>query len=156
MNNTPNTRALQHLLIQGFTPYTCAAAVSLRLVSSSSLDTHPWAVVMDGQGSRDWCTLLPEEDPLRPLMFQAAENSSSTSPTVLCHLQGTFLIIPLTVDEVRHAGSRLEVAKNLNVTPPSLDGIKAIPLDVLEQEMKRRRRELKGDQQDQPPESAQD
>jgi hypothetical protein len=134
MNIDANCRALQHLLVQGFTLYTTPAAVCIRRSVPNVLDGHSWAIVLDA-ASQAWLQHLPEEDVLRPLLVAAATGTSR----VLCHLEGVYLDLDLEVDQVRHAHSRLEVAKNLSVEPPSLDGIMAIPEEVLQQELKRRK-----------------
>jgi len=139
MSQNANTRALQHLLLQGFTPYTCQAAVCTRLQAPLVLETHPWAVVME-RGAALWCGRLLDDDPMRPRFLEAAEGASQAQPRVLCHYDGIFLALPLVVDEVRHAQARLEIAKNLSVVPTSLDGLAAVPDDILKLELRRRKK----------------
>lgn len=143
MNINANARALQHLLVQGFTLYTCPAAVCTRLAAPLVLETHPWAVTFESSGSAEWCAQLKEDDPLRARMLEASQGATKKDPTVLCHFEGFYLALPLEVNEVRHAAARLEVAKNLAVEPPSAEGLQALPSEILEQELKRRRREEK-------------
>jgi len=144
MNTNANTRAIQHLLVQGFTPYTCQAAVCTRLHAPLVLETHPWAVIME-RGAALWCERLLEDDEMRPHFLAAAEAASPVQPSVLCCYKGTFLVLPLLVDEVRHARARLEVANNLGVQPTSLEGLAAVPANVLKLELKRREREAQSD-----------
>ncbi len=132
-------RALQHLLVQGFTLYTCPAAVCTRLGAPLIMETHPWAVYFES-GAVEWCAQLKDDDPLRARMAEAASQATKKDPWALCHFEGVYLALPLAVDEVRHARARLEVAKNLSVEPPSIEGVMAIPDDILELELKRRRK----------------
>lgn len=149
MNTNANTRAIQHLLVQGFTPYTCPAAVCTRLGAPIVLETHPWAIIFESSGSAEWAARLLEDDPLRAHMVGAAQGASLATPKVLCHWDGVYLALPLAVDEVRHARARLEVAKNLGVEPTSLEGLAAVPEDVLRLELKRRKRQDSGEKEGQ-------
>jgi hypothetical protein len=143
MNINAHARALQHLLVQGFTLYTCPAAICVRMCAPLVLEAHTWACYFVDSGAIDWCSRLDEADPWRAVMMEAAEGATPKTPLVLCHFDAMFLALPLQVDEVRHAKARLEVAKNLDVEPPSLEGVRAIPDDVLELELKRRKREAR-------------
>lgn len=140
MNINESGRALQHLLVTGFTLYTAPAAVCTRLVEPRVLESHPWAVTLD-VASGPWCARLPEDDPWRGAFIDAAALATSKQPSVLCHYEGVLLPLPLVVAQARHARARLEVAKNLGVTPTPLEGLPAVPDAILEAELRRRQRE---------------
>lgn len=140
MNINANCRALQHLLVQNFTLYTCPAAVALRLVAPPALEGHAWAVQLDHR-SGPWCEQLKEDDPWRQTFIDAANLAGPKVPFVLCHRDGQFLACQMKTQDVRHVMARLEVAKNLDVVPTSLEGLVAVPDEVLEQEVRRRKKE---------------
>lgn len=152
MNINAHARAMQHLLVQGFTLYTCPAAVCTRLYAPEVLESHAWAATLDA-ASGAWCErLLLTRDPWRAVFLDAAGQAFAAQlPVALCHHRGTFLALPLATEHVRHAYARLEVAANLGVAPTPLDGLLAVPDALLEQELRRRRREAAVD--DSPPAS---
>jgi hypothetical protein len=133
------TRATQHLLVQGFTLYTCAAAVATRLVAPRLLDgpEHTWAVLFDAS-SLGWCAQLPKDDRLIEHFAEAAVRSSNPkTPHVLCHTLGDFLVLPLDVTDVRHARMLIESAVALGKAPPA-ERLEAFPDELIEREAKRR------------------
>lgn len=103
------TRALQHLIIQGFKLYTNEAADALRSIGPSALDDpdHAWAVLL-GEGM------------------------------VQCSWGGVQMLIPLTPDDVRDALLKLETAVTLSIAP-AVERLQAFPDELLQREMKRRR-----------------
>lgn len=136
---SPETRAIQHLLVQGFTPYSCAAAVCTRLVAPRVLDNpdHSWAVACN-PGSLEWTAMLSDDDPLKAELGEAAVRSANPkTPHVLCHTAGTRLLVPLTVDDVRDARMRIEAAVALGKAPPA-ERLEAFPDELIEREAKRR------------------
>jgi hypothetical protein len=133
------TRATQHLLVQGFTLYTCAAAVATRLVAPELLDEpeHPWAVLFDSS-SLDWTAMLPEGDPLRAELAESAVRSADPkTPHVLCHVSGARLMVPLMPADVRDARMRIESAVTLSLSPPP-ERLEAYPDELIEAEARRR------------------
>jgi hypothetical protein len=136
---SPETRATQHLIIQGFELYSCAAAVATRFVARHLLDApaHPWAVVC-GIDALQWVAMLPEDDPLKAELGEAAVRSSNPkTPHVLCHTQGERLLVPLVVTDVRDARMRIEAAVMLGKAPPA-ERLEAFPDELIEREAKRR------------------
>lgn len=109
MPQHPQTRALQHLLIQGFTLYTDEAATAMRAQGGSSLDNpnHAHAIVMRGG-------------------------------VVQCFWGGMQLMVPLEVNEVRDARLKLETAVTLQLAPPT-EKLEAFPDEMLRRELKRRK-----------------
>jgi hypothetical protein len=138
---SPETRATQHLLVQGFTLYPCAAAVCSRLTARGLLDdpSHAWAVLCDSR-SLDWTAMLADDDPLKPLFVDAAVRSATpTTPHVVCHTQGGWLLLPLVTVDVRDARMRIEAAVALGKAPPA-ERLEAFPDELIEREAKRRRK----------------
>jgi hypothetical protein len=132
------TRATQRLLVQGFTLYSCAAAVSTRLVARSLLDdpNHAWAVLCDSR-SLGWTATLPDDDPLKAPLGEAAVHSADPlTPHVLCHTQGGLLLVPLGPDTL-NARMRIEGAVALGKAPP-VERLEAFPDELIEREAKRR------------------
>lgn len=133
------TRAIQHLLIQGFTLYTCTAAVCTRLVSRAVLDdpAHSWVVIC-GPNSLQWTAMLQEDDPLRSHLAEAAVRSADPkTPHVVCHTAGSTLLVPLTVADVHDARLRIEAAVILGKSPPA-EKLEAFPDELIEREAKKR------------------
>lgn len=132
---SPETRATQHLLVQGFTLYPCAAAVCTRLVAPSVLDepNHAWAVLFDADSMR-WVAMLPEGDRLRDVFLEAAARGG-----VICHAQGGLLGLPLVVTDVRDARMRIEAAVALGKAPPA-ERLEAFSDEALARESERRAR----------------
>jgi hypothetical protein len=137
---TSETRALQHLTIQGFTIYTCAAAVCTRLVAPSLLDDpeHTWAVVCD-RDSQQWLSMLPEGDPLAATLGDAALRSAAGHQHAVCHTLGGLIVAPLDPgDEVlRRARVRIEGAITLGKQPPT-EKLEAFSDELIEREAARR------------------
>ncbi len=136
---SPETRAMQHLLVQGFELHTAAAAVCSRLVAPQVLDDpqRAWAVLFDSR-SIDWTAQLPEGDPLRDSFAEAAVRSADPStPHVLCHTRGGRLLAPLAVTDVRDARMRIEAAVALGKSPPA-ERLEAFPDELIEREAARR------------------
>jgi len=108
MAQSKETRALQHLLLQGFTLYTSEAADALRARGPSSLDdpAHAYAVVL-GSGM------------------------------VQCCWGGAQLLVPLATDDVRDARLKLETAVTLRLAPP-VEKLEAFPDELIQREAKRR------------------
>lgn len=133
-------RALQHLLVQGFTLYTAPAAVCTRLVDRALLDdpAHAWAVYFT-PGAIRWTGALPVDDPLRDVFGEAAVLSGApATPHVVCHTQGGRLLLPLEVNDVRDARLRVEAGVALGKAPPA-ERLEAFPDELIEREAKRRR-----------------
>lgn len=146
-------RALQHLLVQGFTLYPAPAAVCTRLVLRPVLDDpgHAWAVYF----TRDalvWTGHLLDDDPLAAIFGAAAVRSSASAPHVVCHTQGSMLLVPLEVADVRRIRMRIEAAIALGKTPTA-DRLEAFPDELIEREAKRRRKRAKRAKSNQPQES---
>src|SRR3972149_1264090 len=97
MAQSKETRALQHLLLQGFTLYTSEAADALRARGPSSLDdpAHAYAVVL-GSGM------------------------------VQCCWGGAQLLVPLATDDVRDARLKLGTAGTVRVAPRPLEGRRGV------------------------------
>lgn len=132
-------RALQHLLVQGFTLYTTAAAVGVRLLDSGILDNpeHAWAIQFDRR-SLEHTSRLPESDPLRATFADAAVRSAAPDAQhVVCHTQGALLMVPLKVADVRTARMRIEAAIALGKAPPA-ERLEAFPDELIEREAARR------------------
>jgi hypothetical protein len=146
MNTDPTCRALQHLLVQGFTLYTCPAAVCTRLAAPALLDSleHAWAVTFDADSQR-WVAALPEIDSLSSVFVEASIKAVAT-PHVVCHTQGETLVLPLEATDVRQARMRIESAVILKLAPP-VERLEAYPDELIEREAKRRaaRRNGQGD-----------
>jgi hypothetical protein len=145
---SPETRAMQHLLVQGFTVYPFAAAVCTRLVARQLLDdpSHTWAVVC-GPGALEWVALMPDGDPLKTEFGATAVSSSDVkTPHVLCHTAGQRILVPLAVTDVRDARLRIETAVSLGKVPTA-DRLETFPDELIEREAKRRAkmRERQGD-----------
>jgi hypothetical protein len=133
------TRATQHLLVQGFTLYTCAAAVATRLVAPRLLDgpEHTWAVLFDSS-SIEWTAMLPEDDPLRAELAESAVRSADPkTPHALCHASGARLMVPLLPADVRDVRMRIESAVALSLSPPP-ERLEAYPDQLIEAEARRR------------------
>lgn len=142
MNVNAQGRALQHLLVQGFTLYTVPAAVCTRLVDRALLDdpAHAWAVYFTA-GAIVWTGRLGLDDPLREVFGDAAVRSGTpTTPHVVCQTQGGRLLLPLEVTDVREARMRIEAAVMVGKPPPEAD-LDAIPEPLLERELRRRARQ---------------
>lgn len=136
----PETRAMQRLLVQGFTLYPCAAAVSTRLVERGLLDdpAHAWAVVCDSR-SLSWTAMLPDDDPLKVQLAEAAMRSADPqTPHALCHTQGGLLLVPLGPDTL-NARMRIEAAVALGKAPAT-ERLEAFPDELIEREAMRRAR----------------
>lgn len=144
-------RALQHLLVQGFTLYTAPAAVCTRLAGARQIldePQHSWAVTFDSE-SIGWSSMLSDDDPLKTQFDEAAVRSARPrEPHVVCHAEGERIICPLTVDDVRDVRMTLEAAIALQRAPAR--ELQAIPDDLLEREL--RRRELVRERASLPPE----
>lgn len=143
----PETRAIQHLLVQGFTIHSCAAAVCTRLTAPRLLDdpSHAWAVLCDAS-SLEWVALLPQDDPLKADLGEASVRSADpNTPHVLCHTAGGRLLVPLAVPDVRDARMRIEAAVALGKAPAA-ERLEAFPDELIEREAKRRaKRKAQGD-----------
>lgn len=141
----PETRARQHLLLQGFTVYPCHAAVCVALIARSVLDnpSHPWAIELDADAQR-WTSMLLDDDnsPLAQNMRQGALLAGAGSPHVLTHTLGGLLLTPLVVADVREARMRIEAAVTLGKAPPA-ERLKAFPDELIEREAKRRQKQRK-------------
>jgi hypothetical protein len=142
---SPETRATQRLLVQGFILYPCAAAVSTRLVARSLLDdpNHAWAVLCDSR-SLDWTAMLADDDPLKAQLAEAAVRSTSGAPHALCHTQGGLLLVPLGPDTL-NARMRIETAVALGKAPPA-ERLEAFPDELIEREAKRRAKRKERDE----------
>lgn len=136
MEVSPETRALQHLLVQGFTLYPARAAICTRLVDKSILDNpgHVWAVFFE----QPLTFALPEEDGLAQIFFQAAQSATSQQ-VVICHSQGSYLLVPLTVTDVREAKMKIDSAVAVGMAPPE-EKLEAFPEELIEREYKRRQK----------------
>src|SRR5688572_21893596 len=108
MAQPKETRARQHLLLQGFTLYTMEAADALRAVGSKTLEdpSHAWAVE------------LPDN-------------------YVQCHVSGEKIILPLDPAVILDARLRIEAAVMLGKTPPA-EKLEAFPDELIQREAKRR------------------
>lgn len=136
---SPEIRATQHLLVQGFTIYSCAAAVCTRLTAPRLLDdpSHAWAVLCDSR-SLEWTSMLPEGDPLKADLGEAAVRSADPmTPHVLCHTQGGRVLVPLMATDVRDARMRIEAAVALGKAPAA-ERLEAFPDELIEREAARR------------------
>jgi hypothetical protein len=138
MNTDSHTRALQHLIVQGFTLYTAAAAVCTRLVDRALLDEprHVWAVYF-GSNSLDWTARLANDDPLQEAFGAAAVRSARGAPHVVCHTLGGVLVVPLDVTACRDARMRIEGAIAQGKAPPP-ERLEAFSDDMIEREAQRR------------------
>jgi hypothetical protein len=148
---SPEIRARQHLIVQGFTTYTCTAAVCTRLVDPQVLDDpeHAWAVLFDSRSLR-WTSMLPEGDPLRNSFAEAAVRSAAPgNPHALCRAAGSTLLVPLVVTDVLNARMRIEAAVALGKVPPA-ERLSAYPDELIEREAARRAK-LKAQLGDVPP-----
>ena len=141
MSQSPETRALQHLLLQGFTLYPLPAAVATRLVARSLLDdpAHSWAVIA-AEGALEWTSQLAADDPLlADLVDVAMRSADPKTPHALCQTAGARLLVPLSVTDVRDARMRIEAAVTLG-RAPSPERLEAFPVELLERELRRRGR----------------
>lgn len=151
------TKAMQHLIVQGFTLYPCAAAVTTRLVAPSLLDDpqHAWAVLFDASAQR-WLAMLPKDDPLASTFGEAALRSTVT-PHAVCQTMGERLVVPLDPGDqvLRTARVRIEGAVTLAKAPPT-ERLEAFPDELIEREAARRakRREQGDGLSDSQPEPA--
>jgi hypothetical protein len=155
MMNTDLTRALQHLLVQGFALYPCAAAVCMRRLEPAILTNpnHAWAVYFDTR-SLDYTAKLDPNDPLIAVFADAAVRSASPkTPHVVCHTQGGWLLVPLTVTDVRSARMRIEAAIALGKAPPA-ERLEAFPDEMIQREAKRRLKRAKRNKTNQPKKEA--
>lgn len=150
MNIDEQTRALQHLLVQGFTLYTAAAAVATRLMDRAILDDpdHAWAVTFE-RVSLIHTAKLDESDPLAAPFADAAVRGANKTPHVICHTQGGTLLVPLLVGDVRSARMRIEAAIALGKAPTA-ERLEAFPDELIEREAKRRRKRAKRNKTNQP------
>lgn len=144
MNIDADCRAKQHLLVQGFTLYTCEAAVCTRLLAPAILDdpAHTWAVLFNSK-SQYYTAQLRPDDGLLQAFSEAALRAATGAPQVLCSAQGETLLLPLEVTDVRSARVRIEAAVVMKLSPPA-ERLEVYPDELIEQEAKRRakRREL--------------
>lgn len=139
MKQSPETRALQHLLLQGFMLYSLPAAVCTRLHARHLLDDpgHAWAVVC-GDNGLGWTSQLASDDPLLGDLVDAAMRSADPkTPHVLCHTAGSRLIVPLATTDVRDARLRIEAAVALG-KQPAPERLEAFPDALIEREARRR------------------
>ena len=115
----PTTRARQHLLIQGFTLYTCEAAVAMLALSSGTLSdpSHAWSVEFD-ERSLLYTSLLPPGSPFAAELAEGAVAAAGGARHVLNHTQGGLLLVPLDVGDVRDSRMRIEAAVALGKAPP--------------------------------------
>lgn len=139
MNNDATCRALQHLLVQGFTTYPYTAAVCTRLLLREVLDdpNHPWAVTFDAR-AQQLVSQMKEDDPLLPVFAEAALKSVSGGRHVVCATQGGTICVPLEVADVKSVRMRIEAAVAMRMSPPP-ERLSAYPDELIEQEAKRRR-----------------
>lgn len=141
MQQSPQTRALQHLLVQEFTPYPCHAAVCLLLLAPGVLTNpqHGWAIVFD-RTSLQWMSQIPtaeNESRMVALMRQAAVQAQSGA-CVLCHVQAEFLLVPLTVTDVRGVRMQIEAAV-IQGKVPSPEKLGAFTDEMLKAEIQKRK-----------------
>jgi hypothetical protein len=121
MPQEPETRARQHLLLQGFTLYTCEAAVALLLLGSLTLidPAHAWAVEFDA-GSQAHTSKLSEDSDVASQLRRGALMASGGQRHVLTHTRGGLLLVPLQVGDVRTSRTRIEDAVALSRVPPTV------------------------------------
>lgn len=108
---SPATRALQHLILQGFTLYTSEAVDCMRAQGSVTLNdpTYAYAIVLsDGM--------------------------------VQCFWGGYQMLCELLPAQVRDARQKLETAVTLGLAPPT-QALDAYPDEMIAREAKRRRLE---------------
>lgn len=113
MIQSAETRARQHLLVQGFTLYTCEAAVSMLMLDTKTLKDpgHAFAIEVP-TGSVSFTGLLTNELEPRELVvvLQSAAVQAGTIPLVVCSTQGSLLTVGLTPNSVRNVRMQAEAA----------------------------------------------
>lgn len=136
---SPKIRAVQHLILQGFTLYTARAAVCTRLAKDTILDdpSHTWAVIFDNSSSSA-IHKLEDSDPLKSTFSDAAIRSMHpTNQMVVCSTLGVGLLLPLEVDYVRDAKMKIQSAIARGKAPTA-DKLESFPDELIEQEFNRR------------------
>lgn len=135
------TRARQHLLVQGYTLYTAEAAVSLLLLGSTTLldPEHAWAVEMDQTSWNHTDRLLGQVDsPLQQLLSASAETCrQGGQPGVLLHTQGATMLTQLRTNDVRNSRMTIEQAVILGHQPPT-EKLQAFGDEAIQREAQRR------------------
>lgn len=133
-------RSKQHLIVQNITVYDCPTAVCVRRSCPSLMDEldNFWTVSFN-KSSKIWIDELPETDPLKVEFLKAYELSKSGEQYVLAHGKGNLLIVPMVVPEVRTLRARLEKAFEVG-SAPVLSNLAAVPDEMIESEIKRRRK----------------
>lgn len=151
MSADANCRAMQHMLLQGFTLYTAQAAVCTRVLAPSLLEDpeHAWAAIFDVQ-AQVWMQHIPENDRYLLVFAEAALKATNGGHHVVCHTQGETLVLPMEVSDVRAARMRIEAAVVMKTAPP-VERLTAYPDELIEQEAKRRRAKKRPEEQDPPP-----
>jgi hypothetical protein len=141
MENTTNTRALQHLLVQGFTLYTAEAATSMLLGGSTTLadPAHAWAVEFDASSWKHTDTLLGNVPEAVYQVFAAAAETCKQQQTsgVLTHTQGASLFSRLLPADVAGVRMKIETAVILGKQPPT-EKLEAFGDEAIQREAKRR------------------
>jgi hypothetical protein len=141
MTQSKETRAIQHLLLQGFDVLPCYSAVCTLLVDRTQLDNPArlWAVICD-RDSLTWITRLPETEPFREGLLDCATKASSGQQHVLCCLQGVLLVTELEPSgPARDARARLQGAIEQGQRPP-VEKLEAFGDEAVEAEFRRRQR----------------
>src|SRR5690606_9127164 len=89
-------------------------------------------------------------DPLLPIFTRAAQAAARGTRQIVASLGGGHLLVPLNVTDARDARARIESA-NATGYEPSPERVQALPAELLEREL-RRRRSLPPAAEEEPPE----
>lgn len=140
MTQSKETRALQHLLLQGFEVLPCYAAVATLLFDRSVILNRSWAVVCDNN-SVAWVNRLPDNEELKVILSECASKTVTTGQQhVVCCIQGVCLVTELDPSgTVREAKMRILGAIEQNRMPP-VEKLEAFGDEALEAEIERRKR----------------
>ena len=138
MPQHPTTRAQQHLLLQGFTLYPCAAAVALMLLEPGVLEDqgHNWAIICDGS-SMGWASKLTGDGKFATALRDCALLSAGGTLHAVCHTLGAVLVVPLDPVDAKDARMRIEAAVTLGKQPPA-ERLEAFGDEMIAREANRR------------------
>lgn len=140
MPQSKETRAIQHLLVQGFEILPCYAAVSTLLVAPSRLHSGTPIAICCGAESSAWAEMLPDDEPLKEAI-RAAAQLGAEAPHAVCCAQGACLVVALDpAGPVRDALARIRGAIETGRAPPA-EKLEAFGDEALEAEYKRRARQ---------------
>lgn len=141
MENKTPVRAMQHLLVQGFTLYTAEAAVCMLLRGSPTLANpdHAWACLFDKSSWEFTDSMLGSVNDAVYQVFAAAAETckqQNVEGALVC-TQGVSMFVELLPAEMLGIRMKIETAIILGKQPP-LEKLEAFGDEAIQREAKRR------------------